>query len=361
METLEHDEAQAEFLARKRLGRREGTAEVQEIHPEATGAGLSLILEGAKVCQGVLFKCVAAGPRACADDPADEAPGCLTSLTPRERFEFLMILGNLDSLFTAWARRDLRPHDVPVLYLGNFTLRLHLADSLALVPTYCALGMGMDGRKELLALVQHESHAADVWWKLVEDLEQRGVTEPVLAVVDDNETLIAAVREMWPGIDIQRNTNQYLCRLLAHTPLNWSDSVMANFLAIINAGDESEAQGAMSAFERRWNKICPAVVNALREGAGELLTYFRYPTPARSLLRTTDAIERLNREFHRRVRSECVCDRTAGLKLLYALFACGAIAQPHLDCWEELPVLVAEKRRRLMSQRPFRHEPAARS
>lgn len=182
------------------------------------------------------------------------------------------------------------------------------------------------------------------------------MTEPVLAVVDDNEMLIAAVSERWPGIDIQRNTNQYLCRLLSHTPLNWSDSVMADFLAIINAGDKSAAQGAMNVFERRWDESCPAVVKALRQGAGELLTYFRYPVRARSLLRTTDAIERLNREFHRRVRSECICERTAGLKLLYALFACGAIAQPHLDCWEELPVLVAERRRELMSQRPDRQD-----
>ena len=152
------------------------------------------------------------------------------------------LVARLGALFAAWEARDLSSRDRALLYLDGFVLKLRLTGRVERVPVLCAIGVGLDGRKELLALKVRTSESTAAWRAVTEDLNRRDVTAPVLAVIDGNDDLRAAVSETWPGIDVQRCTRHKLVNLLAHAPKRCAEAITVDYHAIIYAGSEVEAR-----------------------------------------------------------------------------------------------------------------------
>ncbi len=95
---------------------------------------------------------------------------------------------------------------------------------------------------------------------------------------------------------------------------------------------------------RKWGKTLPAVVTSLEEGGDELLTFFHYPASQRKCLRTTNVIERLNKEFRRRVKvQESLPNGDSAVALLHALWADGCIQMRRLDGYRELALVIAKR------------------
>jgi transposase-like protein len=180
---------------------------------------------------------------------------------------------------------------------------------------------------------------------MTEDLARRGVTAPVLAVIDGNAGLREAVKTTWPWIEVQRCTKHKLENLETHAPKRQYEAVKADYHAIMYAESEAEARAAWGRFERRWEKTCPDLVRSLREGGEELLTFLRWPKAMWKRLRTTNAIERLNEEFRRRVKTQgSFPNAEGGLKVLYGLLACGVITLRRFDAWPLLATAVETRR-----------------
>jgi transposase-like protein len=197
----------------------------------------------------------------------------------------------------------------------------------------------------LLGLQVRTSESAAAWRAMTEDLARRGVTAPVLAVIDGNAGLREAVKTTWPWIEVQRCTKHKLENLATHAPKRQYEAVKADYHAIVYAESEAEARAAWGRFERRWEKTCPDLVRSLREGGEELLTFLRWPKAMWKRLRTTNAIERLNEEFRRRVKTQgSFPNAEAGLNVLYGLLACGVITLRRLDAWPLLAAAVETRR-----------------
>ncbi len=247
------------------------------------------------------------------------------------------IVSRLEGEFLAWRRRDLSEEDIAVVFLDGFMLKLRLGGRVESVPVLAALGVRGDGRRVLLALEAKTSESTAAWSGVTEDLARRGVRAPVLAVIDGNPGLRQAVRTTWPRIDIQRCTKHKLANLATHAPKRLYEEIRADYREIVYADNEARARRAVGRFEKKWAKDCPALVESLREAGDELLTFYRYPPSSWKMLRTTNAIERLNGEFRRRVKTQgSLPNAAAGLKLLYGLFASGQIVLRRVDAWREL-------------------------
>lgn len=255
------------------------------------------------------------------------------------------MVARLSEGFEAWRKRDLTQEDIALLSLDGFRLKIRLGKKVESIPVLCAIGTRSDGRRLLLSLEMRTSESEAAWLALTEDLSTRGVKAPILAMIDGSAGLHAAVEESWPWIDIQRCTKHKLENLYTHAPKRHYDEIKEDYYAIVYAQDETEARRAYRRFERKWEKDCPGVVTSLQEAGDELLTIFKYPKGMRKMLRTTNAIERLNEEFRRRVKTQgSLPNAEAGLRLLYGLFVSGLITLRRIDGWKELALVVHAKR-----------------
>jgi len=247
------------------------------------------------------------------------------------------IVGRLQALFTDWRKRSLKTEAVVFLYLDGIALRVRIANKVVSAPVLVGLGVKADGQKVVLDLELLQSESTECWGGFVEGLIERGLKRPCLVIIDGNKGLRAAVEKSWPGIEAQRCTVHKLRNLERHVPRHALEEVKSDYHRIIQAESLEQARKAYREFVLKWKKLAPKVVVSLEEAGEELLTFYRFPTSQWKSLRTTNAIERLNGEFRRRVKTQgSLPSAQAAELLLFGLIISGQIRMRRIDGWQEL-------------------------
>jgi len=247
------------------------------------------------------------------------------------------IVGRLQALFTDWRKRSLKTEAVVFLYLDGIALRVRIANKVVSAPVLVALGVKADGQKVVLDLELLQSESSECWGGFLEGLISRGLGRPCLVIIDGNKGLRAAVEKSWPGIEAQRCTVHKLRNLERHTPRHALEEVKSDYHRIIQAESLEQARKAYREFVLKWKKLAPKVVVSLEEAGEELLTFYRFPNSQWKSLRTTNAIERLNGEFRRRVKTQgSLPSAQAAELLLFGLIISGQINMRRIDGWQDL-------------------------
>jgi putative transposase len=182
---------------------------------------------------------------------------------------------------------DLTDLDLVALMIDG----VHFADHLCIV----ALGIGIDGTKHPLALVEGSTENTTLVKALLVGLRERGldVTEPILAVLDGAKALSAAVKEVFDAPVIARCQLHKLRNVRDHLPEKMRGPVAKRMRAAYHADSALEAEAQLVALAKELDKTHPGAAGSLREGMAETLTVLRLdvpPTLARTL-RSTNAIE----------------------------------------------------------------------
>jgi transposase-like protein len=252
------------------------------------------------------------------------------------------IVGRLKAVFSAWSQRDLSTERYAVLYLDGFHLKVRLARRVVSVPVLAVLGVAEDGTKVLVSLRLAASEAASQWSSVLLDLQKRGMTAPLVIVVDGHAGLQKAL-EAWSEVRVQRCARHKLVNLQEHCPAHARPEMKRDYRRIVNAMDGIAARKAYDAFLAKWSKLCPAVARSIEEAGQELLTFYEFPKAMWRALRTTNPLENLNREFRRRTKTQASFGREdAAVTLLYGLVALGQIRMHKIDGHRELKALVAK-------------------
>lgn len=168
---------------------------------------------------------------------------------------------------------------------------VHFAGHLCVV----ALGIGIDGTKHPLGLVEGDTENATVVKDLLVDLRDRGldVTRPVLVVIDGAKALAAAVNAVFDRPVIQRCQLHKIRNVEAKLSKTMASTVAKKMRAAYHDPDPLQAEATLEALARSLDKAHPGAAGSLREGLAETLTVSRLgvpPTLARTL-RSTNAIE----------------------------------------------------------------------
>ncbi len=168
------------------------------------------------------------------------------------------------------------------------------------------------------------AESADGWQLLLEDLVARKMGRPRLAISDGNTGLAAALERLWPGLAHQRCTVHKLRNLLAKAPKHAHEAVREDYHRIVYAENLQAAQKARESFLGKWNKQCPGVAASLQEAGENLLTFCRFPPSQWLSLRTSNAIERMQLEFRRRVKTQTSLPSEGSvLRLFFGLWVSG--------------------------------------
>jgi putative transposase len=267
------------------------------------------------------------------------ALSCLLRGVPLSKSAISRLVGRLQGLFSQWRSRSLKSEQMVCVYLDAICLRVRVASKVSSLPVLVALGVReKDGKKEV------QSESSECWGGFVEALVDRGLNRPSLVIIDGHRGLRAAVEKKWPGIAVQRCTVHKLRNLQRYVPRHALGEVKRDYHAIIYAKSLEEANQAYRDFISKWKKLAPKVVVSLEEAGEELLTFYRFPESQWKSLRSTNAIERLNVEFRRRVKTQgSLPDARAAELLLFGLLMSGQIQLRRIDGWKNLKVLADPK------------------
>lgn len=213
-----------------------------------------------------------------------------------------------------------RPLDAvyPIVYLDGIVLKIRQDGRVINKALHVALGVNIDGKKELLGLWLAEHEGAKFWLSVLTELQQRGVEQICIACVDGLTGFPGAIAATFPQAKVQlcivhmvRNSLRYV---------SWKDykAVTQSLKAIYQAPTEALAQEALEAFASSWDEKYPQISKSWRRHWPNLITLFDYPEDIRRAIYTTNAIESLNSVIRKAVKNRKVFPTDeAALKVVY--------------------------------------------
>jgi transposase-like protein len=227
----------------------------------------------------------------------------------------------LDAGLTAWRERPL--DETPYLFLDARYERVREAGRLVDCAVLVATGITKDGHRRVLGVSVALSEAEVHWRAFLDSLIRRGLRGVKLIVSDAHAGLNAARRATLPSVPwqrcqfhLQQNAQAYVTRLDQRKP------VAQRIRAIFNAPDRIEAERLMKQTIEFWAVDAPKLAQWAEENLPEGFAAFDVPLGQRVRLRTTNGLERINREIKRRTRVASIFPNTAScLRLISALLA----------------------------------------
>ena len=238
----------------------------------------------------------------------------------------------------AWCARSLAGEDIVRLILDGTVIRTRLDRKATNISVLAAIGVRRDGQKVLLSIRNMGGESTAAWRQFLDDLDTRGLKRPEFVIVDGAPGLEAALTALWgEDLPIQRCTVHKHRNLLGHAPKPLHDELTEDYRDMVYAETAAEVEAKRKAFLRKWRLKCRAVADSLEEAGDRLFTFTRLDPSQWKSARTTNAIERLNEEFRRRIKTQTVlpCAETVPM-LLWALLASGQITMRKVDGWETL-------------------------
>jgi putative transposase len=243
----------------------------------------------------------------------------------------------LEESYRLWQRRDLEEENIVYLYLDAIYPKVRSGGKVVSLAVLVALGVRENGEKVLLSLMSAGAESTDGWQLLLEDLAARKMGRPRLVISDGNPGLAAALDRQWPGVAQQRCTVHKLRNLLAKAPKHTHEAVREEYHRIVYGETLAAAEKAREAFLLKWKKQCPGVAASLEEAGENLLTFYRFPESQWLSLRTTNAIERMQLEFRRRVKTQAALpNEGAVLRVFFGLWVSGQMKLRRIRGYQDI-------------------------
>ena len=197
-----------------------------------------------------------------------------------------------------------RPLDAiyPIVYLDCLVVKICQDKRVIKKSIYLALGINIDGHKELLGMWISENEGAKFWLSVLTELSQRGVEDILIACVDGLKGFPDAINTAYPQTHVQlcivhmvRNSLKYV---------SWKDykAVTADLKLIYRSSTEEEALLELERFAEKWDNQYPQIAKSWRANWDNLNTLFNYPEAIRKAIYTTNAIESLNSVIRRAIK-----------------------------------------------------------
>jgi len=182
----------------------------------------------------------------------------------------------------------------PILYFDALFVQSRQAGPVQTKAVSLALGITMDGEKELLGLWLSESEGAKFWLSVFTELQNRGVEDGFIACVDGLKGLPEAIEAVFPKTQVQLCIVHKVRNSLKYVPWKERRAVAADLRAIYGAPTLAAAEQALERCADRWDTKYPAMSPSWLADWDRLTVFFDYPPAIRRAIYTTNAIESLN-------------------------------------------------------------------
>ena len=192
-----------------------------------------------------------------------------------------------------WQARELDPL-YPIVYLDCIVLKIRENQRVIKRSMYVALGVNLEGHKELLGLWLADTEGAKFWLSVLTELRNRGVEDILIACVDGLKGFPEAIASEYPQTQVQLCIVHMVRNSLRFVP--WKDykAVTADLKTIYQAKTEDQALQQLDILEKTWGGKYPQIIKSWQDNWDNVATLFQYPPDIRKAIYTTNAIESLN-------------------------------------------------------------------
>lgn len=183
---------------------------------------------------------------------------------------------------------------------------------------YIAIGIDLDGRKDVLGMWVGENESAKYWATILNGLRNRGVEDIFIACTDNLTGFSSAIEAVFPKTEIQNCIVHQIRNSTRYVSYKDLKALVADLKAVYAAVDEASALDALEVFALHWDKKYPKISCSWRDNWPNLCTYFKYPQEIRRLIYTTNTIEGFNRQLRKVTKAKSVFPTDDSLlKMLY--------------------------------------------
>jgi transposase-like protein len=217
----------------------------------------------------------------------------------------------------AWQTRALDTI-YPILYLDCIVIKCHQDKRVINKAIYLALGVNLDGKKELLGLWISENEGSKFWLNVLTELKERGVNDIFIACVDGLTGFPEAINTVFPQTKIQLCIVHLVRNSLRYVPSKDMKEVAADLKTIYRSINAEQAELALLAFAEKWDSKYPAISRSWNKNWHNILTLFSFPQEIRKVIYTTNAVESLNSVIRKSINNRKIfpSDQSA-LKVIY--------------------------------------------
>jgi putative transposase len=213
-----------------------------------------------------------------------------------------------------------RPLDAvyPIVYMDAIRVKARGNGHVVNKAVYLAIGVNLDGAKEVLGMWVSENEGAKFWLQVVTELKNRGLQDIFIACVDGLKGFPEAIEAVYPETQVQLCIVHMVRNSLRFVSWKQRKEVAADLRLIYQSATAEQAEMELTAFEAKWDKTHPTIGMSWRRNWTQVIPFFAYPPDIRKVIYTTNAIESLNMSLRKvtKNRASFPTDE-AMLKLLY--------------------------------------------
>ena len=213
-----------------------------------------------------------------------------------------------------------RPLDsvYPILYLDALRVKMRDGGHVQNRAVYVALGVSLDGRKEVLGLWTEANEGAKFWMQVLTEIKNRGVKDVFIACVDGLKGFPDAIEAVFPKAMVQLCIVHLVRNSLEFVSWKQRRQVAADLRAIYTAPTEEAAQIALDEFAGRWDKSHPTISQIWRRNWARVIPFFGFPQEIRKVIYTTNAVESLNMSLRKIIKTRASFpNEESAFRLLY--------------------------------------------
>ena len=217
----------------------------------------------------------------------------------------------------AWCKRPLE--DIyPIVFLDCMVLKIRDGGSVQRRALYLALGVTLDGDRDVLGMWFQETEGAKFWMQVLNDLKQRGVRDILICCVDGLTGFPEAIEAIFPKTTVQTCLVHLIRASLKYVPRREREQVARDLKPIYTAINADAAQAELETFDEKWGARFPVITQAWLNAWEHVTPFLAFPAEVRRVIYTTNAIEALNRQLRKAIKTKgSFPNEDAARKLVY--------------------------------------------
>lgn len=216
-----------------------------------------------------------------------------------------------------WQERPLE-EIYAVVYLDAIHFHVRSEGRVVKKAVYIALGIDMDGRRDVLGMYVGENESAKFWLSVLNGLKKRGVKDILIACIDGLIGFPQAISAVFPETEIQHCIIHQIRNSTKFVSYKDLKPLMADLKRVYTASTEEIAKLELGAFAEKWDSKYPTISKSWNEHWTTLSTYFKYPEEVRKIIYTTNMVEAFNRQLRKVTKNKSVFPTDDSLlKMLY--------------------------------------------
>ena len=236
----------------------------------------------------------------------------------------------------SWQNRPLESV-YPIVYFDCIVVKVREDKKIINKAVYVALGVNMDGKKEVLGLWMSKNEGAKYWLGVFTELKNRGLQDILIVCTDNLSGMNESILAVYPQTEHQLCIVHQIRNSLKYVSYKRKKEVAVDLKKIYAAVNEKDAVIALDAFKEKYDSLYPQISKSWEKHWDNLINFLKYPPKIRRVIYTTNAIESLNSQFRKVIKNKKVFPSDdAVYKILYlAILNLEKKWTMPIRCWSE--------------------------